>query len=83
MVAGGITSQAGAERVAAWVANAQPIRDSGIKALKAWHEQTGKPIPVRDSKARWEWRWTKDSGGKRRFKLCQPEKRTEEAVAHD
>lgn len=78
VVAGGITSQAQAQRVAAEIAVVDPIRAAGIKAIKAWHEATGKAIPVRDSKGRWEWRWTKDSGGKRRFKLCQPAKRTEE-----
>lgn len=81
VVAGGITSQAQAQRVAAEVAVVEPIRKAGIDALKAWHEDTGKAIPVRDSKGRWEWRWTKDKSGRRRFKLCQPEKRTEEVEA--
>lgn len=71
---GGVTSQAQAERIAAEVAVVEPIRKAGIAALKAWHEESGKPIMVRDSKSRWEWRWEKDPNGKRRFRLCKPEK---------
>lgn len=80
VVAGGITSQAQAQRVAAEVAVVEPIRKAGIAALKVWHEATGKAIPVRDSKGRWEWRWTEDGSGRRRFKLCLPEKPTEEVA---
>lgn len=72
VVGGGITSQAQAERVAAEVAVAEPIRKAGIVALKAWHENTGRAVPVRDAKGRWEWAWGLDSGGKRRFKLRKP-----------
>lgn len=74
MVEGGITSQAQAERVAAEMAFVDSLRDKGMPALKAWHENSGLPVSVKDAKGRHEWRWGKDSGGKRRFKLHTPEK---------
>jgi hypothetical protein len=66
---GGITSARQAERVAAEVAVIDAYRKEAMPALKAWHEQSGLPIPVRNAKGRHEWRWTKESGGRRRFKL--------------
>lgn len=80
---GGITSHAQAERIAAEVAVADRVRTAGLAAMKGYHDETARPIPLRDGKARYEWRWTKDSGGKRRFKLTTPEKKTTTAEVVD
>lgn len=70
---GGITSDIEAACVAGEVAVASVVRDEGIKAMKSYHEATGRPIPVRNAKGRSEWRWGKDAAGKRRFKMHTPE----------
>lgn len=74
-IEGGIASDAHAERIAAEVAVADVVRTEGLKALKNYHEDTGREIPVKNAKGKLAWRWDKDSGGKRRFKLCTPEPR--------
>jgi hypothetical protein len=72
-IEGGIASDAHAARIAAEVAVADVVRGEGLKALKSYHEETGRPIPVKDAKGRREWRWGTDSSGKRRFKQHTPE----------
>jgi hypothetical protein len=69
-----ITSATQAGKVAAMVAVIDRIRESALPAMKAWHERTGHPIAVKDAKGRHEWRWSTDSKGKRRFKLCTPDR---------
>jgi PD-(D/E)XK nuclease superfamily len=74
MTEGGITSDAEAARVAALVATLDPVRTESLKALKAYHDATSRPIPVKGAKRRQEWRWGEDSSGKRRFKLHATER---------
>jgi hypothetical protein len=69
---GGLTSDAQARKVAAETTVATAVRSEGLKAMKSYHEATGRPIPVSNAKTRSEYRWTKDAAGKRRFKLTTP-----------
>lgn len=58
---GAITGPKMAEDYAADLAVSDGVRQHRRKALKAWHEATGRPIPVRDAKGRYEWRFEQGS----------------------
>lgn len=66
---GAITSAADAERYAAQFLTADAVRDHRRTAIKAWHEQTGLPIPVRNAKGRAEFRFAE---GTRSFGMHVP-----------
>lgn len=69
---GGIASSTEARAVAAEFVLADEVRDDHREALKAWHDATGEPIPVRAAKGRYVLRWGQDSAGRRRFGLHVP-----------
>ena len=69
--AGGITSESQAARVAAEDVLAVRVHKEAHEALKAYHETTGRPIPVRNAKGRSEYRWGQTSSGSRRFGIHQ------------
>lgn len=66
---GGVTSERQAAKIAAEDVLAQRVHKEAHEALKAWHERTGRPIPVRAAKGRFEYRWGATSTGGRRFGL--------------
>lgn len=67
---GGIDSMQVAERWAGQMVTAQELYQHRHAALKAWHEQTGLPIPVRAAKGRYELRHER---GTRSFGMHVPE----------
>lgn len=74
ITAGGVTSQAQAERAAAEAAVAKEAYGKLRGSLKNWYDATGLPVPVKSAKGRYEWRWGHDSGGRRRFDLHVPDR---------
>jgi hypothetical protein len=54
---GGIASDEEAERFAGYFVVADTVRDTARAALKARHEETGRPIPVRSGKGRYMMGW--------------------------
>jgi hypothetical protein len=65
--AGGITSESQAARIAAEDVLAVRVHKEAHDALKAWHETTGRPVPVKSAKGRVAYRWGETSSGSRRF----------------
>lgn len=80
-VEGGITSSEQAKRIGAEAVVAERVRDVSREALKAWHDETHEPIPVKSAKGRYEWRWGSDTSGRRRFGMHVPD--TSDRGAHD
>lgn len=74
VVEGGITSDAQAAKAAGEFVAADSARDALRKALKNYHDVTGRPIPIKDAKGRHDLRWGVDSKGKRSFKLHTPDR---------
>jgi hypothetical protein len=68
----GITSAPEAARFAAEYVLADTVRQETREALKAYHDLTGHPIPVKAAKGRYELRWGRDSAGGRRFDVHVP-----------
>lgn len=66
---GGIQSHADAERWAAQMLTGQGIYDHRRKAVKAYHEETGRAVGVKDGKRRLEFRWGTTKTGGRSFDL--------------
>jgi hypothetical protein len=80
-VEGGLTGLEQAKRVASEFVVADRVRDVSREALKAWHDETHEPIPVKSAKGRFELRWGSDASGRRRFGMHVPE--TSDRGAHD
>lgn len=70
----GITSAREASEWGADFVVADEIRTRRRSALKAWHEETGRPIPVKAAKGRYELRWGTSESGARSFGLHVPER---------
>lgn len=72
---GSLSSMAAAERYAAEMVVAKRVYDHRRGALKAYHDDTGHLIPVKDAKARYVLGWTPNkTGGGRSFRLHVPTK---------
>jgi hypothetical protein len=70
---GGVTDADQAAKIGAETVLAKTVYDEGREAMKAWYDATGEAIPVKDAKGRFEWRWSKDSSGRRKFGMFVPE----------
>jgi hypothetical protein len=69
---GGITSAWEAQRFGSEFVLADEVRTETREALKAWHEATGLPIPVKSAKGRYVLKWSTNTDGRRRFGLTVP-----------
>lgn len=69
-----IQDDAMAEQYAKEMVTSERVREHRRAALKAWHEKTGRPIPIDDKEIRWK---DKASGKGRDFGMFDPETQAE------